>query len=60
MYYLRLFIVVLHCYGHLCPYGLRLFDVVLQELPNCLHTYIIRVRGCCHVAKFLSTTISSF
>ena len=42
-------------------YCLRVF--VLQELhclPNCLHTCIIRVRGCYHAATFRCPTLSSF
>ena len=44
-------------------YGLRLFIVVLQELqclPNCLHTYMVKVRGCYHITKICCTTLSSF
>ena len=41
-------------------YGLRLFIVVLQELPNCLHVCMIRVRGCLHITKFPYSTPSSF
>ena len=49
-------------YVPIVMYGLRLFIVVLQELhclPNCLHTCIIRVRGCYRVAKFRCPTLSS-
>ena len=41
-------------------YGLRLFIVVLQELQrllNCLHTYMIKVRGRYHVTKIRCTTL---
>ena len=52
------FIVIGYCvselHGHIIyvpivMYGLRLFNVVLQELhclPNCLHVCMMRVRGC--------------
>ena len=43
-------------------YGLRLFIVVLQELqclPNCLHTYMVKVRGRYHSTKICCTTLSS-
>ena len=49
-----------------CPYRNvwpKAVYCVLQELhclPNCLHTCIIRVRGCYHVTKFCCTTSSSF
>ena len=36
----------LYVHGHLCPYcnvWPELFIVVLQEIPNCLHFYMIRV-----------------
>ena len=35
-------------------YGLRLFIVVLRELqclPNCLHTFTVKVRGRYHITK---------
>ena len=41
-------------------YGLRLFIVVLQELHcllNCLHVFMIRVRGWYDITKFLFTAI---
>ena len=41
-------------YVPIVMYGLRLFIVVLQELhclPNCLHVFMIRVRGCYHFTK---------
>ena len=48
--------------GHLCPhivmYGLRLFIVVLQGLPNCLHVCMIKVRCCYHFTKFRCLTLS--
>ena len=47
-------------YVPIVMYGLRLFIVVLQELPNCLHVSIIRVIGIYHLAKFRSSTPSSF
>ena len=37
--------------------------VVLQELhclSNCLHVFMIRVRGCYHVTKFRYSTLSGF
>ena len=55
------FILIGYCvselHGHklyvpIVMYGLRLFIVVLQELPNCLHVCMIRVRGCYHITKF--------
>ena len=49
--------------AHLCPYCLRLFIVVLQEVhcfPNCLHVFMIRVRGCFHITKFRYSTLSGF
>ena len=39
-------------YVPIVMYGLRLFIVVLQELPNCLHVCTIRDRGCYHITKF--------
>ena len=42
-------------YVPIVMYGLRLFIVVLQELhclSNCLHVFMIRVRGCYHITKF--------
>ena len=42
-------------YVPIVMYGLRLFIVVLQELhclPNCLHVFMIRVRGYCHITMF--------
>ena len=50
-------------YVPIIMYGLRLFNVVLQELhcsPNCLHDCMIRVRGCYHFIKFRCSTSSSF
>ena len=44
-----------HIYVPIVMYGLRLFIAVLQELhclSNCLHVYMIRVRGCYHFTKF--------
>ena len=44
----------IHVYAPIVMYGLRLFIVVLQELPclpNCLHVCMIRVRGCYHITK---------
>ena len=38
-------------YVPIIMYGLRLFNVVLEELhclPNCLHDCMMRVRGCYH------------
>ena len=46
--------------GPIVMYGLRLFNVVLQELhclPKCLHVCIIRVRGCYRFTKFHCSTI---
>ena len=48
-------------YISIVMYGLRLFIVVLQELhslSNCLHVFMIRVRGCYHVTKFRYSTPS--
>ena len=52
------FIVIGYCVselrGHICPYCsvcLRLFIVVLHELPN-LHICMIKVRDCYHITKF--------
>ena len=48
-------------YVSIIMYGLRLFIVVLQELhclSNCLHGFMIRVRGCYHVTKFRYSTPS--
>ena len=48
-------------HGPIVMYGLRLFIVVLQELhclSNCLHVFMIRVRGCYHVTKFRYSTPS--
>ena len=42
-------------HGHIVMYGLRLFIFVLQELHcliNCLHVFMIRVRGWYHITKF--------
>ena len=50
-------------YVPIVMYGLRLFIVVLQELhclPNCLHTYMIKVIGFYHFTKFCLSTPSSF
>ena len=50
-------------YVSIVMYGLRLFIVVLQELhclSNCLHVFMIRVRGCYHVTKFRYSTPSGF
>ena len=48
-------------YVSIVMYGLRLSIVVLQELhclSNCLHVFMIRVRGCYHVTKFRYSTPS--
>ena len=48
-------------YVPIVMYGLRLFIVVLQELhclSNCLHVFMIRIRGCYHVTKFRYSTPS--
>ena len=52
-------------HGHICAYrNVRpeaVFIVVLQELhclSNCLHVFMIRVRGCYHVTKFRYSTPS--
>ena len=37
-----------------------LFIVVLQELPNCLHIYMVKVSGRYHSTKIRCTTLSSF
>ena len=36
------------------------FTKKLHCLPNCVHTYMIKVGGCHHVTKFHCTTLSSF
>ena len=59
------FIVIGYCvselHGHpIIMYGVRLFNVVLEELhclPNCLQ---MRVRGCYHFIKFHCSTPSGF
>ena len=41
-------------------YGLRLFNVVLQELHcllNCLHVCMMRVRGCYHSPSFIAVLL---
>ena len=48
-------------YVSIVMYGLMLFIVVFQELhclSNCLHVFMIRVRGCYHVTKFRYSTPS--
>ena len=52
--------VHLYLYHNVWPEAI---NVVLQELHcllKCLHTCIIKVRGCYHVTKFCCTTLSSF
>ena len=39
-------------YVPIIMYGLKLFIVVLQELPNCLHICMIKVKGYYHITKF--------
>ena len=50
-------------YVPIIMYGLRMFNVVLQELHcllNCLHDCMMRVGGCYHFIKFHYSTPSGF
>ena len=62
--YTKSFVLIGYCvHGHIVMYGLRLFIVVLQELHcllNCLHVFMIRVRGWYHITKFCYSTPSGF
>ena len=52
--------MAMYMYVCIVMYGLRLFNVVLQELhclPN-LHVCMMRVRGCYHFTKFHCSTPS--
>ena len=54
-------VIYMAIYVPIVMYSLRLFIVVLQELhclSNCLHVFMIRVRGCYHVTKFRYSTPS--
>ena len=59
------FVLIGYCvsdlHGHICLYRNVLPEAVLQELhclSNCLHIFMIRVRGCYHVTKFRYSTPS--